>query len=67
MYFWDFAQKNKISSFPFENQPITRTEFCSEGKYLALALGYDWAKGVEGIQSTKTKIMIYPMGEKDLK
>jgi len=32
---------------------------CHEGKYFAIATGYDWAKGVEGIGSNKANISVY--------
>lgn len=46
---------------------MTKGVLCHEGKYFALALGYDWARGVEMIGSTKPKILVYEMKEKDLK
>ena len=67
MYFWDYKQKNKLKTFSFNKQPVTRAELCHEGKYMALALGYDWSRGVEMIGSVKPKIFIYEMQEKDLK
>ena len=65
VYFWDFVRKNKISTFKFGSQPVTASELCPEGKFFAFGLGYDWAKGIEGIGSVKPKVCVYQMQQKD--
>ena len=66
MYFWDIAKKNRIRKFDFNKQPVTATRISHDGKHMAVALGYDWAKGIEFIGSFKPKICVYPLEQKDL-
>ena len=46
--FWDLKVKNKITTISLGN-PITACAINSQGNYLAVATGYDWSKGVWGL------------------
>ena len=52
-------RKQKINTFEFNKNAITNSELDPEGKYMALALGYDWQRGVEKFKSMQSKVCVY--------
>ena len=57
--FWDIPARNKLSFFTCTNTPITAAKYSSNGKLLAYAYGYDYAKGIEGERTIKPKLHIH--------
>lgn len=66
--FWDQDAKNKIKSFNFKGVPVTRVKMSDDGQLMAYALGYDWQKGIWGLDpNLKPKIFVHAMAENELK
>ena len=66
IFFWDYQAKNKIVGFNYKNTPVTKTKMAPDGACLAYALGYDWAKGIEGYMSHKPKLCVHIMADNEL-
>jgi len=66
MHFWDTKKKAQIAEFDFKGNPVTKAEIDPTGKFLAYALGYDWARGIQGYQSHPSKVCVHVMEDKEL-
>jgi len=66
MYFWDAKQKNKVAEFDFRGNSITQVEIDPTGKYMAYALGYDWARGIQGYMSQPSKVCCHVLQDREL-
>lgn len=66
IFFWDYSAKNKITGFSYGKVPVTRVKMSPDGTLMAYALGYDWAKGIEGYMSHKPKLAVHMMQESEL-
>ena len=66
IFFWDYGAKNKITSFNYKGIPVTKVKMSPDGLLMAYALGYDWAKGIEGYMSCKPKLCVHIMQEQEL-
>jgi len=64
--FWDYNAKNKITNLSFKGIPVTKARMSPDGALLLYSLGYDWAKGIEGYMSCKTKLCAHIMQESEL-
>lgn len=49
MYYWDVEAKNKVKTFHFSKVPITDARINIDGTLIAYSLGYDYHRGVEGM------------------
>lgn len=68
MTFWDYEQKNKIKTFNFKGVPVTKAKVSEDGQAIAYALGYDWQKGIWGIDpNVKPKVCVHMISENELK
>jgi mRNA export factor len=68
MTFWDYEQKNKIKTFNFKGVPVTKAKVSHDGQAIAYALGYDWQKGIWGIDpNIKPKVCVHMIAENELK
>jgi len=67
LFFWDYEAKNKVKSFHFNNVPISATKMSPDGNFLAYALGYDWHKGYEGMDSSKPRLCVHYVKDAELK
>ncbi len=56
---WDIPARNKQAYWTCTNAPITAAKYSPNGKLLAYAYGYDYAKGIEGSQTIKPKLHIH--------
>lgn len=66
--YWDYEAKNKIKSFNFKGAPVTRAKISDDGQFMAYALGYDWQKGIWGMDpNVKPRICVHAITENELK
>ena len=66
--FWDHEAKNKIKTFSFKGVPVNRVKISDDGQLIAYALGYDWQKGIWGMDpSMKPRICVHVMVDSELK
>ena len=66
--FWDHEAKNKIKTLNFKGVPVNRVKISDDGQLMAYALGYDWQKGIWGMDpAVKPKICVHIMAENELK
>jgi len=56
---WNRREKKKLAFWTCENAPITAAKYSPNGKLLAYAYGYDYAKGIEGSKTIKPKLHIH--------
>ena len=66
LFFWNYTQKQKCTTLNFSGTPVTKAKFSPDGTMVAYATGYDYAKGIEGIQSHKTSIGVHFVKPQDL-
>jgi len=58
--FWDHKEKNKIKTFSFKGLPVTKGKVSHDGQMVAYGLGYDWQKGIWGLdQNVKPRIVVH--------
>lgn len=68
MHYWDFQQKNKIKTFYYANQPVTKAEMDDSGTLMAYALGYDWSQGINGLdRNIPNKLCVHAITPNELK
>lgn len=66
--FWDQDAKNKIKSFNFKGSPVNRVRISDDGQLMVYALGYDWQKGIWGLDpNMKPRIFVHGITENELK
>ena len=65
--FWDFKVKEKIKTCDYRPNPVVQAKMSPDGKYLAYALGYDWAKGVREDMSFHNNIALHVMQDNELR
>jgi len=63
--YWDYLNKERLCTYEYQGAPVTRSKMSHDGQLMAYALGYDWAKGILGYQSSNTKICVHVMKETD--
>jgi len=59
IHFWDSQRKDRLKTLSFNGVPVTKAKLNPDGNLLAYALGYDWAKGIEGEHSYKNSIAVH--------
>jgi len=59
--FWDMQGRTKIKGIGNLSGPVTALDV-NKGSFLAYAIGYDWYKGIEGIQPIQNKICYRHLG-----
>lgn len=69
---WDKANRQGLSSFPFERAPapITDADFSHDGALFAFACGYDWSQGAAGApanQAGTTAIILQTVRDEDFR
>jgi len=66
--FWDHEAKNKIKTLSFKGVPVNRVKISDDGLLMAYSLGYDWQKGIWGMDpAVKPKVCVHVMAENELK
>ncbi|KAI5181600.1 mRNA export factor [Nematocida sp. AWRm80] len=61
---WKMKEKILLASGgPSNEHMITTAAFHPSGKYLAIAIGYDWSKGFKSQIDVPVEILIYPIPE----
>ncbi len=53
--YWDFAKKNKIKEFYTKRTAVCKARCSPNGLYIAIGIGYDWNKGIEGLTENHEK------------
>ena len=66
MHFWDAKEKNRIAEFDFKGVPVNQVEIDPSGKYMAYALGYDWARGLQGYMTQPSKVCVHVLQDREL-
>lgn len=62
LYYWDFNEKNKITSFNFNNRCACAAAISPSGEFMAYSTGYDWHEGVSGLSKNITNnIFVHPI------
>ena len=59
IHFWDSQRKDRLKTLSFSGVPVTKAKLNDNGTLLAYALGYDWAKGIEGAHSYNNSISVH--------
>lgn len=66
--FWDQDAKNKIKTLNFKGVPVNKVKISDDGQLMAYALGYDWQKGIWGMDpQMKPRVYVHIMMENELK
>lgn len=66
--FWDHEAKNKIKTLSFKGVPVNRVKISDDGLLMAYALGYDWQKGIWGMDpQVKPKVCVHVIADNELK
>lgn len=65
--FWDKDNRTKLKNSEPIQQPITTCAISSRGELFAYALGYDWSKGVEGMDPNKKPAIYITSAGDDMK
>lgn len=66
IFYWDYIAKNKILTLSLKNIPVTKCKMSLDETLMAYALGYDWAKGIEGYMSVKSKVCAHVVQDNQL-
>jgi len=65
--FWDKDSRQRLKLFNRANQSITTSTFNRDGTIFAYALGYDWSKGAEYYEKSKTsQILLHPVADTEV-
>ena len=66
--FWDHEAKNKIKTLSFKGAPVNRVRISDDGLLMAYSLGYDWQKGIWGMDpQMKPRVFVHVMMANELK
>lgn len=66
LIYWDRFAKQCLKTFTGLDGPVTAMDFKQDGSLFAYATGYDWARGLDGMNSVPTKIS-YRVSSEDSK
>jgi len=66
MYYWDIQRKSKTAEFDFKGAPVSQAEIDPSGKFMAYALGYDWARGIGRYMSSGCRVCVHVLQNKEL-
>jgi len=66
MLFWDTTRKKWLTRFDFKGKPVTQCVMDPSGKYMAYALGCDWARGLHSDTSQPPKVFVHRVQDREL-
>jgi len=64
--FWNYGQKDKTGTIKLGGIPVTKAKFNRDDSLVAYANGYDYAQGIQGAHSYKTRIGVHIVKPKEL-